>query len=61
MPGWLQGFARYQPVTPVIETVRALLLGTPVGDNAWTALSWCVGITVVAVTACAALFRRRTA
>jgi len=61
MPGWLQGFSRNQPVTPVIETVRALLLGTPVGDNAWTAVAWCAGITVVAVTMCAELFRRRTA
>jgi ABC-2 type transport system permease protein len=61
MPGWLQGFSRNQPVTPVIETVRALLLGTPVGDNAWTAVAWCAGITVVAVTMCAVLFRRRTA
>jgi ABC-2 type transport system permease protein len=29
MPGWLQGFARNQPLTPVVETMRGLLLGTP--------------------------------
>jgi ABC-2 type transport system permease protein len=61
MPGWLRPVARNQPVTPVIETVRALLLGTPVGDNAWIAVTWCVGITAVAVAACVILFRRRTA
>jgi ABC-2 type transport system permease protein len=31
MPGWLQGFARNQPVTPVVEAIRGLLLGTPAG------------------------------
>src|SRR5215470_16558837 len=61
MPGWLQGFSRNQPVTPVIETVRGLLLGTPVGDNAWLAVAWCAGITVASVALCVVLFRRRTA
>jgi ABC-2 type transport system permease protein len=60
MPGWLRGFSRHQPVTPVIETVRALLLGTPVGDSAWWALAWSVGITVAAMALCVVLFRRRT-
>ena len=31
MPSWIQGFATHQPVTPVIETIRPLLLGTPAG------------------------------
>jgi ABC-2 type transport system permease protein len=61
MPGWLHGFAAHQPVTPVVETLRALLLGTPVGGEAWTALAWCAGILVVSMAAVAALFRRRTA
>jgi ABC-2 type transport system permease protein len=60
MPGWLQGFAAHQPVTPVTETLRGLLLGTPVGSSAWTALAWCAGILLVSVAASAALFRRRT-
>jgi ABC-2 type transport system permease protein len=61
MPSWLQGFARHQPVTPVIEAIRGLLLGTPVGDNAWIALLWCAGIIVVSLILCAMLYRRRTA
>ncbi len=61
MPAWLQGFAAHQPVTPVTETLRGLLLGTPVGDAPWTALAWCAGILVVSVAAAAALFGRRTA
>jgi ABC-2 type transport system permease protein len=60
MPSWIQGFAAHQPVTPVIETIRGLLLGTPVGSNAWTAMAWCAGIVVVSVAASGALFARRT-
>jgi ABC-2 type transport system permease protein len=61
MPGWLHGFAAHQPVTPIVETLRGLLLGTPVGGEASTALAWCGGILVVSMAAAAALFRRRTA
>ena len=39
MPGWLHGFAEHQPVTPVIESLRGLLLDQPVGDSAWIALA----------------------
>ena len=61
MPSWIQGFAQHQPVTPVIETLRGLLLGTPVGSNAWTALAWCAAILAVSITVSGVLFRRRTA
>ena len=61
MPAAIQGFAQHQPVTPVIETLRGLLLGTPVGSNPWTALAWCAGILAVSVAASGVLFRRRTA
>jgi ABC-2 type transport system permease protein len=60
MPSWLQGFAEHQPITPVVETVRGLLLGTPVDGHAWTALAWCAGILAASVAASGALFRRRT-
>ena len=60
MPSWIQGFALHQPITPVIETLRGLLLGTPVGASAWTALAWCGGIMAVSIAASGALFRRRT-
>ncbi|MBX6357635.1 MAG: ABC transporter permease [Micromonosporaceae bacterium] len=59
MPGWLQGFARHQPVTPVTETVRGLLLDLPVGNNAWWALAWCGGIAAMSVILSAVLFQRR--
>ncbi len=60
MPSWLHGFARNQPVTPVIETLRGLLLGQPSGDSPWLALAWCGGILVASIGSAALLFRRRT-
>jgi ABC-2 type transport system permease protein len=59
MPGWLQGFARNQPVTPVVQAMRGLLLGTPVGAAPWRALAWCGGILIVSAIASGALFRLR--
>ncbi|MFD7506429.1 ABC transporter permease [Streptomyces sp. NPDC059850] len=61
MPGWLHGFATHQPVTPVIEALRALLLDQPVGDSGWQALAWCGGILAIAAALSGPLFRRRTA
>ncbi|MGV9817567.1 ABC transporter permease [Nocardia xishanensis] len=60
MPSWLHAFAENQPVTPVIETVRGLLMGTPIGDSALLAMLWCAGIAVAGYLAAGALFRRRT-
>lgn len=60
MPGWLHGFASHQPLTPVIESLRALLLDQPAGNAPWTALAWCAGITALAVTLAGILFQRRT-
>jgi ABC-2 type transport system permease protein len=61
MPSWLQGFASNQPVTPVIETLRGLLLGLPVGSSPAKAVAWCLGIMVASVAVSGVLFRRRTA
>jgi ABC-2 type transport system permease protein len=47
MPTALRWFAEYQPFTPIIETVRGLLLGTSIGDSAVLAVAWCAGITLV--------------
>jgi ABC-2 type transport system permease protein len=60
MPSWIQGFAGHQPVTPVIETIRSLLLGTPAGSSPWQALAWCAGILTVSTTLAGVLFQRRT-
>jgi ABC-2 type transport system permease protein len=47
MPGAVRWFADYQPFTPIMETVRGLLLGTGIGNKAWLAVAWCVALTVV--------------
>ncbi len=59
MPSWLQGFARHQPVTPVIDSLRALLSGHAPGPAAVSAVAWSVGIVVVSVVAAGVLFGRR--
>lgn len=60
MPSWLQGFANHQPITPVIETIRGLLAGTPIGDNGWWAIGWCAAILLIALVWCAIAFRRKS-
>jgi ABC-2 type transport system permease protein len=46
MPAGLRWFAEYQPFTPIIETLRGLLMGGPIGNNAWIALVWCAVIAL---------------
>jgi ABC-2 type transport system permease protein len=48
MPAAVRWFAENQPVTSIVETVRALLSSEPVGNDIWIALAWCVGIMLVA-------------
>jgi ABC transporter DrrB family efflux protein len=47
MPGWLQAFANNQPVTYVINTMRALALGGPIEADLWKSLAWLAGIFLV--------------
>ena len=47
MPDVLRIFAEFQPVTPIMETVRGLLLGTPIGWNGAIAIGWCAVISLV--------------
>lgn len=61
MPGWLQGFAQYQPFTPIIETLRGLLTDMPLGWHGWAAVLWLVGIGLAGYLASTVLYRRRTA
>ena len=59
LPAGLRAVAEHQPITPVIETVRGLLTGTPVGSSGWIAVLWCSGILAAAVTAAGWAYRRR--
>ena len=47
MPGWLQAFANNQPVTYIVDTMRALALGGPIEANLWKSLVWLAGIFIV--------------
>jgi ABC-2 type transport system permease protein len=60
MPSLLRGFAEHQPMTPLVDTGRALLLDQPVGNTGWLAAAWLAAAVLVSVPAAAVLFRRRT-
>ncbi|MCT9626033.1 ABC transporter permease [Pseudarthrobacter equi] len=59
MPGPVAWFAENQPVTSIVDTLRALLAQEPVGSGIWTALAWLVGILAVAYGFAAAIYRRK--
>ncbi len=48
MPSAVRAFAENQPVTSIVESIRALLSGQPVGNSLWIALAWCIGIMLLA-------------
>jgi ABC-2 type transport system permease protein len=58
MPWPISWFAEYQPFTPMIEAVRGLLIGTPMGWNGIIALGWCAAITLVGVWGAMRLYDR---
>ena len=60
MPAGLQWFAEYQPFTPIVETLRGLLLGTPLGWNAVLAVGWCIVITVIGYVWSMVIYERKS-
>jgi ABC-2 type transport system permease protein len=58
MVGVVRWFARNEPFTPIIDTVRGLLMGTPVGGSAILAVAWCAGLALAGYLWSLALFRR---
>ncbi|MEU8025165.1 ABC transporter permease [Micromonospora haikouensis] len=61
MPAGLRWFAEYQPFTPIIETLRGLLMDEPVGNDAWLALAWCAAIALGGYLWSRRLFNREPA
>lgn len=59
MPEWLQPIAEHQPITPIVETIRSLLMGSQAGAQPAWAIVWCIGILATAVVWGAWLFRRK--
>ena len=47
MPGWLQGWAKHQPVSATADAVRACMLGGPTASKVLIAIAWALGISAV--------------
>jgi ABC-2 type transport system permease protein len=60
MPAAMGWFAEHQPFTPITETLRGLLLGTPIGSSAVAAVAWCVAIALVGYVWAKRLYERRS-
>ncbi len=58
MPGWLQAFARNQPVSQVTTAVRGLMLGAPLGNSVWLSLAWGLGALAVLTPLATSRYRR---
>ena len=61
MPAPVQAFAENQPVTAIVNSIRALLDQQPVGNDIWIALGWCVAILIVAYAFAMRVYRRKIA
>ena len=61
MPGPVRAFAENQPVTSIVNTIRALFAQQPVGGEIWIALAWCAGILVIAYAFAMRAYRRKVA
>jgi ABC-2 type transport system permease protein len=59
MPGPVRAFAEHQPVTSIVDTIRNLLAGHPVGTGIWAALAWCVAILIAAYVLANLVYRRK--
>jgi ABC-2 type transport system permease protein len=59
MPGPVRAFAAHQPVTSIVDAVRDLFAGQPVGSGIWIALAWCVGLLAVAYGLAMVIYRRK--
>ncbi len=61
MPGPVRAFAENQPVTAIVDAIRNLLAGQPVGTEIWAALAWCLGLLALAYGFAMLAYRRKLA
>jgi len=59
LPNVLRVFAQHQPMTPVIDAVRSLMLGVPANGAFLTAFLWCLGITLLAFVASVHIYKSK--
>lgn len=59
LPGWMQGFVAVNPLTHLVDSMRGLFLGAPMGDHVWWTLVWCVGLVAVFMPLALRAYRRK--
>lgn len=59
LPDGIRWFAEVQPLTPMIDSIRAFMMGTPAGDSLWLTMAWCAGIIIVAFVLSMQLYKRK--
>jgi oleandomycin transport system permease protein len=59
LPGWLQAFVHVNPITPLVTTIRGLLVGGPVAHSLWQTLAWMAGLLIVFVPLALRAYARR--
>ncbi|MEU1814088.1 ABC transporter permease [Streptomyces roseifaciens] len=60
MPGWLEGFTEYNPLSNLADAARHLMRGGPVAHSVWMTLAWAVAITLVTAPLAVSKFRKKT-
>ncbi|MDN5274805.1 MAG: transporter permease [Candidatus Saccharibacteria bacterium] len=60
MTPWLRAFAEHQPMTPIIETMRSLLVNGTAGESVWIAIAWCAGLLVVSYVIALRIYKNKT-
>ncbi|MGW0463971.1 ABC transporter permease [Streptomyces sp. NPDC003027] len=60
MPGWLETFTDYNPLSNLADAARNLINGGPVAESVWMTLGWALLITVVTAPLAVAKFRKKT-
>ena len=58
LPSWLQPVAEHNPFTTMVDAIRGLFVGNPIGDGPWIATAWAIGITLVFATLAIWRYRR---
>ncbi|HVU60399.1 MAG TPA: ABC transporter permease [Mycobacteriales bacterium] len=58
MPGWMQAFANNQPITQIVNAMRAMALGTPAGNHVWAGVLWMVGVMAVFIPLAVRAYRK---
>lgn len=59
LPDWMQTFVAWNPLTHLVESMRGLFLGTPMGDSVYWTLAWCVGLVAVFLPLAMRAYRRK--